>query len=129
MLLFAKLNHLPRETLICSGDFTVVVIGVNTFADYADFSALDSHRDMGVKHLDPASVIVTNCLFGRFGKIGVLGNKCQNNAVDTEFRIDLLLHLADRLCELRHSFQGKIMGLHRNNNGISSSKSVEGNHS
>ena len=49
-------------------------------------------------------IVVADRLFGRFGKICVLGNERQHDTVNSELRIDLPLHLVDRFRELRHSF-------------------------
>ena len=63
--------------------------------------------DMTVKNFDSASVVIAYCLFGRFRKVGVLGNKRQNNTVNTEFWIDLLLNLADVLVSCVIPFRGR----------------------
>ena len=128
-MLFAKLDHLLRETFIRSGDFAVAVVGIDAFADDADLGAFDSHRNMAVKDLDPAPVIVADRLLSRLCEICVFRDERQNDTVYTELRVDLFLHFADRSGKLGHSFQGKVVRLYWDDHRIGSGESVDGNHS
>ena len=100
----------------------------NAFPFGADLRSPDRTGNLGIEHLDMPAVGITDQGRNLFGVIRPAVHHGQQDTLDPQLRIDLPLHLIDRLEQLFQPLCGKVIGLHRDQRGVRRCQRIDGQH-